>query len=55
MIWASILGILPLTLLLPHANLFWTTVLSVIVGMVLASAFPAILVYAQELCREEWA
>jgi MFS transporter, FSR family, fosmidomycin resistance protein len=48
-IWASILGILPLTLLLPHANLFWTTVLSVIVGMVLASAFPAILVYAQEL------
>jgi FSR family fosmidomycin resistance protein-like MFS transporter len=36
-------------LLLPHANLFWTTVLSVIVGMVLASAFPAILVYAQEL------
>jgi MFS transporter, FSR family, fosmidomycin resistance protein len=48
-IWVSILGILPLTLLLPHANLFWTTVLSVIVGMVLASAFPAILVYAQEL------
>jgi FSR family fosmidomycin resistance protein-like MFS transporter len=48
-IWCSILGILPLTLLLPHANLFWTTVLSVIVGMVLASAFPAILVYAQEL------
>ena len=48
-IWCSILGVLPLTLLLPHANLFWTGVLSVIVGLVLASAFPAILVYAQEL------
>ena len=48
-IWCSILGILPLTLLLPYANLFWTGVLSVIVGFVLASAFPAILVYAQEL------
>jgi MFS transporter, FSR family, fosmidomycin resistance protein len=48
-IWCSILGVLPLTLLLPHANLFWTSVLSVIVGLVLASAFPAILVYAQEL------
>jgi len=48
-IWCSILGILPLTLLLPYANLFWTGVLSVIVGVVLASAFPAILVYAQEL------
>jgi FSR family fosmidomycin resistance protein-like MFS transporter len=48
-IWISILGILPLTLLLPYANLFWTGVLSVIVGLVLASAFPAILVYAQEI------
>jgi MFS transporter, FSR family, fosmidomycin resistance protein len=48
-IWCSILGVLPLTLLLPHANLFWTGVLSVMVGLVLASAFPAILVYAQEL------
>ena len=48
-IWCSILGILPLTLLLPYANLFWTGVLSVIVGFMLASAFPAILVYAQEL------
>jgi FSR family fosmidomycin resistance protein-like MFS transporter len=48
-IWCSILGILPLTLLLPYANLFWTGVLSVVVGFVLASAFPAILVYAQEL------
>jgi FSR family fosmidomycin resistance protein-like MFS transporter len=48
-IWSSILGILPLTMLLPYANLAWTSVLSVIVGFVLASAFPAILVYAQEL------
>jgi len=48
-IWSSILGVLPFTLLLPHASLFWTGVLSVIVGFVLASAFPAIIVYAQEL------
>ncbi len=48
-IWCSILGVLPLTMLLPYANLFWTTVLSVLVGLGLASAFPAILVYAQEL------
>ncbi|HEX6999621.1 MAG TPA: MFS transporter [Gammaproteobacteria bacterium] len=48
-IWFSILGVLPFTLLLPHANLFWTGVLSVPIGMVLASAFPAIVVYAQEL------
>src|SRR3984957_8210844 len=48
-IWCSILGVLPLTMLLPYANLFWTGVLSVIVGLVLASAFPAIVVYAQEL------
>jgi MFS transporter, FSR family, fosmidomycin resistance protein len=48
-IWCSILGVLPLTLLLPYANLFWTGVLSIIVGLMLASAFPAILVYAQEL------
>jgi MFS transporter, FSR family, fosmidomycin resistance protein len=48
-IWCSILGVLPLTMLLPYASLFWTGVLSVIVGLVLASAFPAILVYAQEL------
>jgi FSR family fosmidomycin resistance protein-like MFS transporter len=48
-IWCSILGALPLTLMLPYANLFWTGVLTVIVGLVLASAFPAILVYAQEL------
>ncbi len=48
-IWCSILGILPFTLVLPYANLFWTGVLSVIIGLVLASAFSAILVYAQEL------
>jgi FSR family fosmidomycin resistance protein-like MFS transporter len=48
-IWCSILGVLPLTMLLPYANLFWTSVLSVLVGLGLASAFPAILVFAQEL------
>ncbi len=48
-IWVSILGVLPFTLVLPFANLFWTTILSVIIGIVLASAFSAILVYAQEL------
>jgi len=48
-IWASILGVLPFTLALPYANLFWTGVLSVPIGMILASAFPAIVVYAQEL------
>jgi FSR family fosmidomycin resistance protein-like MFS transporter len=41
--------VLPFTLLLPHANLFWTEVLTVVIGLVLASAFSAILVYAQEL------
>lgn len=48
-IWFSILGALPFSLMLPYANLFWTSVLSVCVGLVLASAFPAIVVYAQEL------
>ncbi|KQN68636.1 MULTISPECIES: MFS transporter [Rahnella] len=48
-IWASILGVAPFTLLLPHANLMWTSVLSVIIGVILASAFSAILVFAQEL------
>jgi len=48
-IWVSILGVLPFTLLLPHANLFWTSVLSVPIGLILASAFPAIVVYAQDL------
>ena len=48
-IWCSILGVLPFSLLLPYANLFWTGVLTVIIGLILASAFSAILVYAQEL------
>jgi MFS transporter, FSR family, fosmidomycin resistance protein len=48
-IWCSILGVLPFTLALPYANLFWTGVLSVVIGLILASAFSAILVYAQEL------
>jgi len=48
-IWASILGVLPFTLLLPYVNLLWTTVLSIVIGMILASAFSAILVYAQDL------
>jgi FSR family fosmidomycin resistance protein-like MFS transporter len=48
-IWVSILGVAPFTLLLPYANLFWTGVLSVVIGLVLSSAFSAILVYAQEL------
>src|SRR5205085_8231171 len=48
-IWCSILGVLPFTLLLPYANLFWTGILSVLIGLILASAFSAILVYAQEL------
>ncbi|MDI1305619.1 MAG: MFS transporter [bacterium] len=48
-IWISILGAAPFTLLLPYADLFWTGVLSVIIGIVIASAFSAILVFAQEL------
>ncbi|HKW63120.1 MAG TPA: MFS transporter [Candidatus Acidoferrum sp.] len=48
-IWWSILGVLPFTLILPYANLFWTRILSVIIGLILASAFSAILVYGQEL------
>ena len=49
MIWWSILGVLPFTLLLPYVNLVWTVLLTVIIGLVIASAFSAILVYAQEL------
>jgi len=48
-IWASILGVFPFTLALPYANLFWTGILSVAIGLILSSAFSAILVYAQEL------
>ena len=48
-IWVSILGVLPFTLVLPYANLAWTIVLTVPIGLILASAFSAIIVYAQEL------
>ena len=48
-IWVSIVGVLPFTLVLPYANLKWTAILSFIIGLVLSSAFPAIIVYAQEL------
>jgi FSR family fosmidomycin resistance protein-like MFS transporter len=48
-IWISILGMAPFALALPFANLFWTAVLSIVIGMIMASAFPAILVYATEL------
>jgi FSR family fosmidomycin resistance protein-like MFS transporter len=48
-IWGSIFGVLPFTLALPYANLFWTPILTVMIGLVLASAFSAIVVYAQEL------
>lgn len=48
-IWFSILGVAPFTLLMPHVDLFWTSVLSVVIGFILASAFSAIVVYAQEL------
>jgi len=48
-IWVSILGVLPFSLLLPYVDLFWTSVLSVAIGLILSSAFSAILVYAQEL------
>lgn len=48
-IWWSILGVLPFSVLLPYVNLFWTSILSVVIGVILASAFSAILVYAQDL------
>lgn len=48
-IWASILGVAPFAMALPYANLFWTATLAAIIGLILASAFSAILVYAQEL------
>jgi len=48
-IWFSILGVLPFSLMLPHAGLFWTGVLTVVIGLILSSAFSAILVYATEL------
>ncbi|EKN3737170.1 MFS transporter [Yersinia enterocolitica] len=48
-IWGSILGVAPFTLILPYVSLYWTGILTVIIGLILASAFSAILVYAQEL------
>ena len=48
-IWFSVLGAAPFTLLLPYVDLFWTGILSVVIGTIISSAFPAILVYAQEL------
>lgn len=48
-IWFSILGVLPFTLALPYADLFWSGVLSFVIGVIMASAFPAIVVFAQEL------
>lgn len=48
-IWASVMGVVPFTLMLPYANLYWTAGFTVIIGLILASAFPAIVVYAQEL------
>jgi FSR family fosmidomycin resistance protein-like MFS transporter len=48
-IWASILGVAPFALILPHASLFWTTALTIVIGFILSSAFSAIVVYAQEL------
>jgi FSR family fosmidomycin resistance protein-like MFS transporter len=48
-IWGSIFGVVPFTLALPYANLFWTPILTIMIGLILASAFSAIVVYAQEL------
>jgi len=48
-IWGSILGVAPFTVLLPHVSLFWTVALTIPIGIILASAFSAILVYAQDL------
>jgi FSR family fosmidomycin resistance protein-like MFS transporter len=49
MIWISILGVVPCTMALPYADLFWTGVLIIIIGLITASAFPAVLVYAHEV------
>jgi FSR family fosmidomycin resistance protein-like MFS transporter len=48
-IWGSILGVFPFTMLLPYASLFWTPIVTILIGLILASAFSAIVVYAQEL------
>jgi MFS transporter, FSR family, fosmidomycin resistance protein len=47
-LWISMLGVLPLSLALPFANLFWADALAVLIGLIMASAFPAIVVYAQQ-------
>ena len=47
-IWVSFVGMAPFALIMPHANLFWTTILSIITGLVMSSAFAAMVVYAQE-------
>lgn len=52
-IWASILGVAPFTLALPYVDLAWTVVLTFIIGLIIASAFPAILVFAQELVPDK--
>jgi FSR family fosmidomycin resistance protein-like MFS transporter len=52
-IWFSILGALPFTLLLPHVGLFWTGPLTVAIGLILSSAFPAIVVFGQELAPDK--
>lgn len=49
MIWISVLGPLPLTLILPYADLFWTGILTVMINLIMASAFASILIYAMEL------
>lgn len=48
-IWFSILGVIPFALMMPYANLFWTCVLAVVIGIIFSSAFSAIVVFAQEL------
>jgi MFS transporter, FSR family, fosmidomycin resistance protein len=48
-IWLSVFGAFPFALLLPYVNLFWTDILMIIIGIIISSAFPAIIVYAQEL------
>jgi FSR family fosmidomycin resistance protein-like MFS transporter len=48
-IWGSIMGVAPFTLILPHMDLFWTVALSIVIGLILSSAFSVILVFAQEL------
>lgn len=48
-IWISFLGVIPFSLLLPHSNLFWTIILTVAIGLILSSAFAALVVYAQEI------